>query len=102
MRWSRRDGICVARELGPPFMNRSHMLRSFAPPERLPVATARHVDEPPLFREWHPHVLLVGNEASINPALERLRPQLRRPISHWRPAVATDPPRVTSGAVIIW
>jgi hypothetical protein len=78
------------------------MLQSFAPPERFPVAAARHADEPPLFRKWHPHVLLVGNDASISPALERLRPQLRRPISHWRPAVATDPPRVTSGALIIW
>ena len=55
-----------------------------------------------MFRQWHPHVLLVGNDASINPALERLHPQLRRPISHWRPAVAADPPRITSGALIIW
>jgi hypothetical protein len=78
------------------------MLQSFAAPDRFPVTPARHVNEPALFREWHPHVLLVGNDASIGPALERLRPQLRRPISQWRPAVATDPPRVTSGALIIW
>jgi len=55
-----------------------------------------------LFRQWHPHVLLVGEHASISLALARLRPQLRGPISQWRPAVATDPPRVTSGALIIW
>ena len=78
------------------------MLHSIAPPGRFPVTRARHVDEPALFREWHPHVLLVGNDASINPALARLRPQLRRPIWQWRPAVATDPPQVTSGALIIW
>ena len=34
--------------------------------------------------------------------MARLGPQLRGPISHWRPAVATDPPRVTKGALIIW
>ena len=78
------------------------MLQASAPPERFPVATGRRVGEPPLFREWHPHVLLVGHDASIKPALARLRPQLRTPISHWRPAVATDPPRVTSGSLIIW
>jgi hypothetical protein len=78
------------------------MLRSFAPHDRFPVAAARHVDEPLWFREWHPHVLLLGNDASISPALARLRPQLRRPIWQWRPAVATDPPAVTSGALIIW
>jgi hypothetical protein len=78
------------------------MLQSFAPPERFAVAAARHVHEPLLFREWHPHVLLVGNDASIKPALARVRPQLRTPISHWRPAVATDPPLVTSGSLIIW
>ena len=78
------------------------MLQSFTPPDRFSVAAARHVHEPLLFREWHPHVLLVGNDASIKPALARLRPQLRTPISHWRPAVATDPPRVTSGSMIIW
>jgi len=106
MRKNQRDGTFVAREMRPPFVDnnadRPHMLQSFAPPERFAVAAARHVDEPPLFREWHPHVLLVGNDTSISPALERLRPQLRRPISHWRPAVAADPPRVTSGALIIW
>jgi hypothetical protein len=78
------------------------MLQSFAPPDRFPVTPGRHVDDPALFREWHPHVLLVGNDASIGPALERLRPQLRRPISQWRPAAAADPPRVISGALIIW
>jgi hypothetical protein len=78
------------------------MLQSFAPPDRFSLAAARHVHEPRLFREWHPHVLLVGNDASIRPALARLRPQLRTPISHWRPAVATDPPRVTSGSLVIW
>ena len=78
------------------------MLQSFGPPDRFPVTAARHVDEPALFREWHPNVLLVGNDARISPALARLRPQLRGPIAHWRPAVATDPPRVTSGALIIW
>jgi hypothetical protein len=78
------------------------MIQSFAPSDRFPVTAARHVDEPALFREWHPHVLLVGNDASISPVLARLRPQLRRPISQWRPGVTTDPPRVTSGALIIW
>ena len=78
------------------------MFQAFAPPERFPVATARHVNEPPLFREWHPHVLLVGDDASISPALARLRPQLRTPIWQWRPAAATDPPLITSGALIIW
>ena len=78
------------------------MLQAFAPPERFPVATTRHVGEPPLFREWHPHVLIVGDDASINPALARLRPQLRTPIWQWRPAVATDPPRIISGALIMW
>ena len=78
------------------------MLQAFAPPDRFPVATARHVNEPPWFREWHPHVLLVGDDANVSPALSRLRPQLRTPIWQWRPAVATDPPRITSGAMIIW
>ena len=78
------------------------MLQSFGPPDRFPVSSARLVDERPLFRQWHPHVLLVGDDASVSPALARLRPQLRGPISQWRPAVATDPPRVTSGALIIW
>ena len=78
------------------------MVQSFALPDRLAVAAARRVTQPLLFREWHPHVLLMGNDASIRPALARLRPQLRTPISHWRPEVATDPPRVTSGSLIIW
>lgn len=78
------------------------MVQSFALPDRLVVAAARHVTRPLLFREWHPHVLLMGNDASIRPALARLRPQLRTPISHWRPEVATDPPQVTSGSLIIW
>jgi hypothetical protein len=78
------------------------MRQSFAALDRFAAAAARHVTEPLLFREWHPHVLLMGNDASIRPALARLRPQLRTPISHWRPEVATDPPRVTSGSLIIW
>jgi hypothetical protein len=78
------------------------MLQPIGPPDRFPVSSARLVDERPLFRQWHPHVLLVGDDASVSPALARLRPQLRGPISQWRPAVATDPPRVTSGALIIW
>ena len=57
------------------------MLQSFAPPDRFPATAARHADEPALFREWHPNVLLVGGDASISPALARLRPQLRGPIS---------------------
>jgi hypothetical protein len=84
------------------FDKHTDMLRAFAPPDRFPISTSRHVDEPPLFREWHPHVLLVGDDASISPALARLRPQLRTPIWQWRPAVATDPPPITSGALIIW
>ncbi len=78
------------------------MLQSIGQPDRFPVSSARLVDERPLFRQWHPHVLLVGEHASVSPALARLRPQLRGPISQWRPAVATDLPRVTSGALIIW
>ena len=78
------------------------MLQSFAPPDTFSDTTARQADEPPLFREWHPNVLLVGDDASVSPALARLRPQLSGPISQWRPAVATDPPQVTSGALIIW
>jgi hypothetical protein len=78
------------------------MLQSIGQPDRFPVSSARLVDERRLFRQWHPHVLLVGEHASVSPALARLRPQLRGPISQWRPAVATDPPRVTSGALIIW
>ena len=78
------------------------MFQSIASPDKVTVAPARHVDEPLLFREWHPHMLLVGNDASISLALARLRPQLRTPISHWRPAVAADPPRVIGGVLIIW
>jgi len=77
------------------------MLELIAPPERLAVPP-RHVDELPLLRSWHPHVLLVGDDASIRLPLARLRPQLRRPISQWRPAVAIEPPQVSSGALIIW
>lgn len=78
------------------------MLQSIANSDSVPAVPTRLVDEPPLFREWHPHVLLMGDEASLGPALARLRPRLRGPISQWRPAVATDPPRVTKGALFIW
>src|SRR5262249_4151721 len=78
------------------------MLQSFAPPERFAVAAARHVHEPLLFRERHPHVLLVGNDASIRPALARLRQQLRPPTSPLRPPAPTSPPRVASGSLIVW
>jgi len=47
-------------------------------------------------------VLVVGPQASAVPALAQLRPHLRGPLSHWRPTVATEPPRVTTGALVIW
>ena len=55
-----------------------------------------------MFRQWHPHVLLVGDDASVSPALCAAPPTAENTDLQWRPAVATDPPRVTSGAMIIW
>ena len=78
------------------------MFQSIADSDTFSAPPARHGDESTLFRDRHPHVLVMGLEASLSPALARLGPHLRGPISHWRPAVATDPPRVTKGALIIW
>jgi len=78
------------------------MLQSVARFQKFSDRPTRRAGEATLRRDWHPHVLIMGLEASISPALARLGPQLRGPISHWRPAVATDPPRVTKGALIIW
>lgn len=78
------------------------MLQSTGQSDKLPGPPARHVDERTLLWDRHPHVLVMGHEASICSALARLGPHLRGPISHWRPAVASEPPRVTKGALIIW
>ena len=64
--------------------------------------TVPHPNESTLLKERHSHVLVVGVEQDLIPALARLRPYLRGPISQWRPAVSTEPPRATKGALIIW
>jgi sigma-54 interacting transcriptional regulator len=66
------------------------------------VPTLVHHHESTLLRARHPHVLVVGPQASAVPALAQLRPYLRSPLSHWRPAVAADPPQAPKGALIIW
>lgn len=78
------------------------MLQTTEEPDRPGAPSAGHADEPTLFRDRHPHVLVTGHEASTASVLARLGPHLRGPISHWRPSVATEPPRVTKGALIIW
>ena len=77
------------------------MLQSIGPPDRFPVSSARLVDEQPLFRQWHPHVLLVGDDATSARRWRGSTPSSSTN-QQWRPAVATNPPRVTSGALIIW
>jgi hypothetical protein len=78
------------------------MLLSVARSDNVPTPANRRVDDSTLLRQRHPHVLVIGREATINSALAQLGPHLRAPISQWRPSVATDPPPVTKGALIIW
>jgi len=79
----------------------SEMLQPVVPDEKFLPAVVHH-HESTLLRARHPHVLVVGPQASAAPALAQLRPYLRGPLSHWRPAVATEPPRALKGALIIW
>jgi hypothetical protein len=60
------------------------------------------MDDWSLFREAHPHALLIGSAASADAALERLLPHLRAPLSHWRPQASGEPPQETTGTLVIW
>jgi hypothetical protein len=97
-------GTYVAPEFirGSSQTDHTDMLDSVARPDKMPTLPTRQDDESTLLRQRHPHVLVTGGEAAINPVLAQLGPHLRGPISQWRPSVATDPPRVTKGALIIW
>lgn len=77
------------------------MLRPFVPSDPYSPAVVHH-NESTLLRARRPHVLVVGPRASIAPTLAQLRPHLRGPLSHWRPAVASEPPLPATGALIIW
>ena len=78
------------------------MLQTQAPSDSFSSPASSSVDEWSVIRRTNLHVLLVGPAASVNPALARLRPHLRGPVSYWRPAVATEPPWTTRGALVIW
>jgi hypothetical protein len=60
------------------------------------------MDDWSLFREAHPHALLIGSAATVDAALGRLLPHLRAPLSHWRPQVSWEPPQKTTGTLVIW
>jgi hypothetical protein len=77
------------------------MLQPVVPSETFSTDVVHH-NESTLLRVRHPHVLVVGPQASIAPALAQLRPHLRGPLAHWWPAVASEPPQATTGVLIIW
>ncbi len=78
------------------------MLQTLAPSDPFSSPEPSRVDEWSVIRRTILHVLLIGPAPSVNPALARLRPHLRGPVSYWRPTVATEPPWTTRGALVIW
>ena len=78
------------------------MLQKLAPSDSFSSPASSQVDEWSVIQRTQLHVLFVGPAASVNPALARLRPHLRGPVSYWRPAIATDPTWTTRGALVIW
>jgi hypothetical protein len=77
------------------------MLQMLAPSDSFSSPSSQ-VDEWSVIRRTNLPVLFVGPAASVKPALARLRPHLGGPVSYWRPAVATEPPSTTRGALVIW
>jgi hypothetical protein len=53
-----------------------------------------------VFRDGHPHALLIGSEAQATAAIVRLRQHLRQPLVQWHPS-AVEPPQSTS-TLVIW
>jgi hypothetical protein len=78
------------------------MLQTLAPSDSFSFPASSQVDAWSVIRRTHSHVLVVGSAASVNPALAQLHPYLRGPVMYWRPAVATEPPWTTRGALVIW
>jgi len=50
----------------------------------------------------HPNVLLIGSPMKLEAALTRLVPHLRAPLVHWHAQSRADPPRTSTGTLVLW
>jgi hypothetical protein len=54
-----------------------------------------------VFRDAHPHALLIGPKASAQEVIVRLHRYLRTPVVHWRPCAVVEPPS-RADTLVIW